>query len=348
MRSFYDEAPTDDFEPPTHMQGMRPERTMIAIDDPEPTMPPDEVVANPIERYEIDRLLGEGSFGRVYAARDTKLGRKVALKLLHDEYLMHPEIRQRFLQEAHAAACIEHPGIVTMFDVGDAAAPYLAMELLAGQSLLERIKHGPMSPTETRAIGRQVASALGAAHRQGVLHRDLKPENIFIVRDPAAVGGERVKVLDFGLAKPTHGASVKTRVATVFGTPIYMAPEQFTQTPNTDPRSDIYALGCVLYHLATGRPPYRGSLREVVTQHREAPVPLVPDPALDAIVRRMLAKDPARRFQTMADVEYALVEERPSMPEITMEIAKQPRLGLLRLVAVLTVAAAAAALTLFV
>ena len=338
MKSFFDEVSTFSVfteEEETSTQTVRAERTMIELEDPEPTQPPDEPddeleieitlppdsIPRPRatggsaieERYEIDRPLGEGAFGRVFAARDTKLGRKVALKLLHREYMENPEIRQRFLQEAHAAACIEHPGIVTMFDVGDDSAPYIAMELLAGNSLLERItKHGAFASEAVREIGRQAASALDAAHRHGVLHRDLKPENIFLVPDPAAVGGERVKVLDFGLAKPTQTASVKTRAATVFGTPLYMAPEQFTPIPNTDPRSDIYALGCVLFQLVTGRTPYQGSLREVVTQHRDAAIPslreLVPNASeeLDLVIQKMLAKDRNARFQSMAEVERAL------------------------------------------
>jgi eukaryotic-like serine/threonine-protein kinase len=338
---------TDDL--PTVLQGQRPDRTALELDDPEPTIPPEPIEADscativtscplalagpvpapprlplPAEpariagRYELEQPLGQGAFGRVFAARDTRLGRRVAIKLLHPEYVQHPEIRQRFLQEAHAAACIGHPGIVTIFDVGDAASPYIAMELLEGESLQARVaRRGPLAIATAREVARQVAAALAAAHRSGVIHRDLKPENIFLVADPAAAGGERVKVLDFGLAKPTLTASVKTRATTVFGTPLYMGPEQFERTPNTDMRSDIYALGCVLYQLVIGRPPFEGTLREVVTQHQWAPPPSLrdADPAvpleLDEVVRHMLAKDPRHRPQTMDEVERAL---RPPAP----------------------------------
>jgi serine/threonine-protein kinase len=381
-KSFLDEVSTFssaqfDDEEATYLQTQRADRTMIELEDPEPTMPPEEPKPRPtvvelvsartgsaLDRYEIDRLLGEGAFGRVFAARDKKLGRKVALKLLHKEYMQNPEIRQRFLQEAHAAACIQHPGIVTMFDVGDESLPYISMELLAGYSLLERLdKHGLFASDTVREIGRQAASALDAAHRHGVLHRDLKPENIFVVPDPAAVGGERVKVLDFGLAKPTQTASVKTRAATVFGTPLYMGPEQFTPAPNTDPRSDIYALGCVLFQLATGRPPYKGSLREVVTAHRESPVPslreFVPDACehLDRVIQKMLAKDLAVRFQTMAGVELALRALAPATaptPVPASKPAPEPASAsggtapkVLQVVTAVAVAIAAAALLAF-
>ena len=252
--SFYDEVATVDHDVPfedhpTSLRLDRQARTMVRIDDPQPTVPPDETDYEAIEmlapdplreparrrpqtpshvpstpstravthppaigRYTLERLLGQGTFGRVYEARDSKLGRKVALKLLNPEQAQCPEIRQRFVQEAHVAACISHPGIVTVFDAGeldDRGTAYIAMELLAGESLHARlIRRGPMPSNKVREVGRQAASALEAAHHAGIIHRDLKPENIFLVPDPAALDGERVKVLDFGLAKPTLTASV--------------------------------------------------------------------------------------------------------------------------------------------
>ena len=321
--SFYDELETSDHELSTSQNSAESLDLTVLDGDSEETIPPDPGPGAPSTqrgpesgRYELERRLGQGTFGCVYAARDTKLGRLVALKVLHAEHAANVDSRQRFLQEAGAAACIAHPGIVTVFDVGtldDADTPYIAMELLDGESLQARLARcGRMSSAKVRQVGSQIASAIDAAHRAGVLHRDLKPANLFIVPDPAAVDGERVKVLDFGLAKPTLTASVKTRAATVFGTPNYMSPEQFEAKPNVDPRSDIYALGCILYELGTGRIPFAGSLREVVTKHRSEPPPsmreLAPEicPELDALVRCMLAKDPKARPQTMAHVGQAL------------------------------------------
>ncbi len=349
--SFYDEVATFEHafedDQPTNLRLGRPERTMIRLDDPQPTIPPEtrepSVVAvrparqttspTTIGRYAIERLIGQGAFGRVFAARDTKLGRTVALKVLHARHAASSEIRQRFVQEAHAAACIAHPGIVTVFDAGeldDNGTAFIAMEMLAGESLHTRLSTGgTLSADTVRELGRQIASTLEAAHRAGVIHRDLKPENIFLVPDPAATHGERVKVLDFGLAKPTLTASVKTHAATVFGTPAYMSPEQCESTRDIDHRSDIYALGCIMFQLLTGRAPFEGTMRELITQHRTVAPPslrkLAPeiDPALEALINAMLAKEPAGRPQAMAEVERML---RPmSDAEETRELPAMPR-----------------------
>ena len=370
--SFYDEVATVDHVAPFEDEqtglryGDRQARTMIQLEDPQPTIPPDvedgdyeaiellqpEPVRTPerkpiprqpsqppvpaVGRYTLERLLGQGTFGKVYEARDSKLGRKLALKILNPEQGQYPEIRQRFVQEAQVTACISHPGIVCVFDAGeldDRGTAYIAMELLAGESLHARlVRRGPMGSDKVREIGRQAASALEAAHHAGIIHRDLKPENIFLVPDPAAIDGERIKVLDFGLAKPTLTASVKTQAMTVFGTPAYMSPEQCESTRDIDHRSDIYALGCVLFQLITGKMVFEGTLRELVLQHRTATPPsirtLVPDadPDLDALIMAMLAKDPARRPQTMGDVARALVpaacetdktKDLPAIPRTT-------------------------------
>jgi len=364
--SFSDEVATVDhvaFEDhPTSLQHDRQARTMIELQDPHPTIPPDveddyeeiKLVAEPVlapsrrpatnpsipstqavGRYTLERLLGQGTFGRVYEARDSKLGRKVALKLLNPEQARSIEIRQRFVQEAHAAACISHPGIVTVFDAGDLddrGTAYIAMELLAGESLHARlVRRGPIPSAKVREIGRQAASALEAAHHAGVIHRDLKPENIFLVPDPAALDGERVKVLDFGLAKPTLTASVKTQAATVFGTPAYMSPEQCESTRDIDHRSDIYALGCVLFQLVTGQLLFEGTLRELVMQHRNTKPrsirAIVPDacPELDALIQAMLAKHPSQRPQTMGDVVRALSGIGVSETAETRDLPALPR-----------------------
>ena len=284
------------------------------------------------QRYQVLRALGEGAFGRVVVARDTKLGRAVALKLLHAEHARNEEVRQRFVQEAHAAGCIGHPGIVSVFDVGEIElegtnTPFIAMELLGGESLQTRIEHaGPLSSARVKEIGIQIASALAAAHLAGVIHRDLKPENLFIVPDRAAIGGERIKVLDFGLAKPQLiAASIKTKAGSVFGTPAYMSPEQFVSTRDTDHRSDIYSFGCILFHLITGRPPFEGTMYELMKAHRSSAPPslrsIVPDASaqLDALVQRMLAKDPAGRPCSMTEIDEALCAPEPR------ELEPEPR-----------------------
>ncbi len=328
LSTYSDEDPTRLRDDP------RAETTRLELEDPKATLPPDPIelpAQRPgasmrmepgarVDRYQLDRLLGQGTFGRVFAARDTKLGRMVAIKVLHAEQASIPEIRQRFLQEANAAARIAHPGIVTVHDIGELAevgTAYIVMELMTGESLQARVARGPLVSSQAKEIGRQVASALDAAHRAGVIHRDLKPENIFLVPDPAVAGRERTKVLDFGLAKATQSASVKTRAATVFGTPVYMSPEQCESTGDIDHRADIYSLGCILYELVVGKPPFLGSIRELVTKHRsERPADLttiVPhvDLELAALVGRMLAKQPAARPGSMAEVEQVLTERRP-------------------------------------
>jgi len=373
--SFYDEVATFDHElevvpdagfdeVPTSLRFDRSERTMIELRDPAPTVPPEppeqlEVeivpprqrwatpaafagggsvasVPAPRDRYTIERVLGQGTFGRVFAARDTKLGRMVALKVLHAQHAASYEIRQRFVQEANAAACIAHPGIVTVFDAGeldDCGTAFIAMELLEGESLHARVaRDGRLPSSKVRELARQIASTLGAAHRAGVIHRDLKPENIFVVPDPATADGERVKVLDFGLAKPHHQtASIKTHAATVFGTPAYMSPEQCESTRDIDHRSDIYALGCVLFQLVTGRPPFEGTMRELVLQHRAAEPPALRklardlDPALEALIYAMLAKDPAQRPQSMDDIVRALSLPPDTDAMSTREMVAMPR-----------------------
>jgi len=287
-----------------------------------------------IDRYELGQQIGQGAFGRIFAARDHKLGRPVALKILHAEHAANTEMRQRFLQEAHAAACIAHPGIVTVFDAGETerggGTAYIAMEMLDGESLQARVaRDGRMTSEAAIEIGRQAAAALAAAHRAGVLHRDLKPENIFVVPDAAATTRERVKVLDFGLAKPTQTASVQTQGASMFGTPAYMSPEQAHDSRVVDHRSDIYSLGCILFQLVTGSPPFDGSLHVLITSHQSVTPPRLSsivadvDPALELLVAQMLAKAPGDRPQAMESVERTLTDATrgPRMTSVTSVVA---------------------------
>ena len=269
-----------------------------------------------IGKYELLDRLGRGSFGVVYSARDPNLERNIAIKVLRLRHLTNGDIVQRFLQEARATARVAHPGIVTVYDCGLVEAArgptaFIAMELLSGESLTKRLaRSGRLAPELAAEIGRQVASALEAAHRVDVLHRDLKPDIIYLVADPAMPSGERVKVLDFGLAK--LGAGGNTQVQNVFGTPRYMSPEQCRSTRAVDHRGDIYALGCILFELVTGHPPFQGDVRQVLRAQQITTPPrarsIVPacPVEFDQLIAEMLAKDPAARPRSMAAVQSAL------------------------------------------
>jgi serine/threonine protein kinase len=276
-----------------------------------------------IGKYTLRRKLGQGGFGSVFAGYDESLEREVALKILNAEHKASDDVMRRFLQEARLAARIGHPGITTVFEcaqitntgtTADGIA-YIAMELLDGESLAHRLhRSGRMTPATAMEITRQIASALEAAHKAGIVHRDLKPDNIFLVKDPAVPGGERVKVLDFGIAKLHHtqASGVHTQTNEVFGTPRYMSPEQCRSATQIDQRSDIYTLGCILFELLTGRPPFVGQTGELFAQHLMVEAPSVLQFVRDTpyhiadLVKRMLAKSEAERPQTMADVQREL------------------------------------------
>ncbi len=277
-----------------------------------------------IGRYEVGERLGKGGFGVVHRAYDNELGREVAIKFLRPEFMTRTQVVQRFLQEARACAKIGHPGIVTVFECGivegtgqrlDGTA-YIVMELLRGESLGARIaSRGKLPPLAAIGIARQLASALQVAHEAGIIHRDLKPDNVFLVKDAAVVGGERVKILDFGVAKlrePDPDENPNTHSQMMLGTPRYMSPEQARAAAKVDHRTDIYALGCLLYELVCGKPPFTGDIGDVLVAHQTQPitppreiVPSIPA-ALDELIVRMLAKDPDARPRTMRIVDEAL------------------------------------------
>ncbi|HEU0034505.1 MAG TPA: serine/threonine-protein kinase [Kofleriaceae bacterium] len=269
-----------------------------------------------VGKYELKEKLGQGTFGLVFTARDLDLDRDVAIKILNPSHQTNGDIVHRFLQEARASARIAHPGIVTVLDCGKVMttigeSAYIVLELLQGESLTNRMtRSGRLAPHTAIEIARQVASGLDAAHRADVLHRDLKPDNIYLVPDPATPSGERVKILDFGLAK--LGKSAHTMMNTVFGTPRYMSPEQCRSATMIDHRSDIYSLGCILFELVTGRTPFDGDLRQLIERHQRVMPPrarsFAPDvpQQLDDLIDQMLAKDPNARPQTMGAVQSAL------------------------------------------
>ena len=247
--------------------------------------------------YEILSHLASGGMAHVYIALQSKLSRKVAFKVLSGTFATNASVSRRFINEALIVAKLHHPHIVEVYDVGETEdhRPFMAMELLEGQGLGERIKAGPMSPAEAFPIVREVAESLAEAHAKGIIHRDLKPDNIFLTVKSG------VKTLDFGIAKVLHGEKDGTeerltRAGTAPGTPEYMSPEQ-ARGQNLDARSDLYSLGIVLYEMLCGRPPFEEPtfLATILMQVQSPPPPLpdsVPAPLSHYIIHRLLAKDP--------------------------------------------------------
>jgi serine/threonine-protein kinase len=268
--------------------------------------------------YRAVELLGEGGMGAVYLAEHPGIGRRVAVKVLHKNYTRDESLLGRFLNEARAANAIRHPNIIEILDSGQQAdgTPFLVMELLEGESLGARIRaHGGLPLPTALDFAYQTASALGAAHKKGIVHRDLKPDNLFIVADPHDPERERIKVLDFGIAKlqQSPSDSVKTRTGTLMGTPIYMSPEQCLGTKTVDHRSDIYSMGVIFYEMLLGAPPFVSEgFGELVNMHLNvAPRPPrserpdIPEP-VEALVMRMLSKAPDQRQADMTEVQLAL------------------------------------------
>jgi serine/threonine-protein kinase len=256
--------------------------------------------------------------GVVYVGGHETLGHRVAVKVLRPELSSNAEMLQRFFNEARSASAIRHPGIVQVFDFGTTpdCRAYFVMELLEGETLATRLAYGRHRHDECCRIGRQVANVLQAAHAAGITHRDLKPDNLFLIPDPDVIGGVRVKVLDFGVAKLAREvelSGVQTREGAAMGTPSYMSPEQCRDASAADARSDIYSLGCILFEMACGRPPFSGAgLADIVAAHLYAAAPhpqsIAPDlpNGLAALIANMLAKQPGARPQTMAAVSHAL------------------------------------------
>jgi serine/threonine-protein kinase len=267
--------------------------------------------------YEILAPLGAGGMGEVYRARDTRLGRDVAVKVLPPHFAGDLDRRQRFEREARAVAALSHANILALHDVGSQFdITFLVLELLEGESLRERLHAGPLPWRKAVELGAGIADGLSAAHAKGVIHRDLKPENLFVTTDG------RVKILDFGLARVGEEGSPHaetgpyspspTQTGTVMGTIGYMSPEQVRGQP-LDARSDIFSLGCVLHEMISGRPPFaRETSADTQTAIlREEPPPLTQSrteqlPELDRVIRHCLEKNREERFQTARDLGFAL------------------------------------------
>ncbi|MEX2270227.1 MAG: protein kinase [Vicinamibacterales bacterium] len=274
--------------------------------------------------YEIVGPLGAGGMGEVYRARDTRLARTVALKVLPDALSGDPTLRARLEREARAVSSLDHPHICALYDIGsEAGVDFLVMALLEGESLGARLARGPLPLEDAIEIGAQIASALAAAHRRGIVHRDLKPGNVMLTKSAAgASGAPHARLLDFGLAK--QGESLAgdaqsrtmtmplTAERTIVGTLYYMAPEQL-EGADVGARTDIFALGLVLYEMVAGRRAFEGassaSLIAAILTAQPTPLmaaaPLAP-PSLDRLVRRCLAKHPDDRWQSAADVAWEL------------------------------------------
>src|SRR5678815_5227560 len=215
-----------------------------------------EVIGN----YRIVSEIGKGGMGMVYRAEHVQLGRPAAIKMLHPQLSAEASIVQRFFNEARAASAIDHPGIVEIYDFGrhsDGRA-YIVMALLGGESLGQRLARGPLLPQDGATIVAQACAALAAAHARGIVHRDLKPDNIFLMPNDLMPGGIQVKLLDFGIAKlaDEQTAGFKTQTGALLGTPAYMSPEQCMGRADLDHRTDVYSVGCILFHLFCGRPPF--------------------------------------------------------------------------------------------
>jgi len=265
-------------------------------------------------KYEVIERLGEGGMGAVYRARRLHIGDEIAVKALHQRFVLDAASVERFRREARSAAMIRHANVVTIHDFGEAQAAdapaYIVMELVRGVSLREVLKREKrFNPQRAVALMRDICAGVGVAHRQGVVHRDLKPDNVIVV--PPADEGERetAKVVDFGLAKLRDMTTEfnLTQTGAVVGTPYYMSPEQ-CQDGQLDARADVYSLGVMLYEMLAGAPPFQAnSLAGIIAKHlNEAPPALPPSlaipPALEAVCRRALAKNPDERQTDAAEL----------------------------------------------
>ncbi len=289
------------------------------------------------ERYELGETLGYGGMSEVHRGRDTRLDRDVAVKVLRADLARDPQFQTRFRREAQNAAALNHPAIVAVYDTGETNTeygplPYIVMEYVEGRTLRDIIKtEGPLDERRAAEIIADVCAALDFSHRHGIIHRDVKPANVMITSNGA------VKVMDFGIARALADGQGVTQTAAVIGTAQYLSPEQ-ARGELVDPRSDVYATGCVLYELLTGQPPFTGdSPVAVAYQHvREDPTPPSAhnpsiSPQMDAVVLKSMSKNPANRYQSAAEMRTDLVRvlsgQRPNAPMVMSAAERTSILG---------------------
>lgn len=310
-------------EPSARMNRSVEHDKSVSSDDPTASGPNKELsYPRQFGHYEILKELGRGGMATVYLANDTRLQRKIALKVPHKSVAADPEYMARFLREARSAANLHHPNICTIFEAGEiAGTPYMTMALIEGKSLTELVAEEFPIPTKRVAmIIRKIAQAMEVAHKQGIIHRDLKPSNIMIDirREPI--------IMDFGLARreDSQDDSRLTQDGLLIGTPIYMAPEVAKKgAALSGVITDVYSLGVILYELLTGKAPYKGTVQAVLVQvMRGQPKPPSAirsdiDPGIEAICLKAMAKDPAERYQTMSEFAYALREYLQNPDSVT-------------------------------
>lgn len=269
---------------------------------------PHSLIGQSVGKYKISRVLGVGGMGTVFEAQHETLNQRVAIKVMHAKLMADQDSVRRFLNEAKTTSLVHHVGLVRVFDYGQLSdgSAYMMMEFLEGESLRARLaKVEKLGVGDALRVTRQIAAALAAAHDKNVVHRDLKPENVLMVPDPETPSGERAKVLDFGIAKvmePENGQVLKTTTGAIIGTPTYMSPEQCRGIGQTSDRSDVYSLGCMLYQMLAGRPPFTGDgSGDLIAKHIvEKPQPLrelapTLGPEIETLVHSMLEKKPETR-----------------------------------------------------
>jgi tRNA A-37 threonylcarbamoyl transferase component Bud32 len=295
------------------------------------------MVGELIGNFRVIAPLGKGGMGEVWLAEHKDIKTRVAIKLLQPQVSADEQQVERFFNEGVAVSKIRHPGIVRISDYGrHEGRAYLVMELLEGEPLSRRVRRAGRLPVERVCdIARQIAGVLEATHAAGIIHRDLKPDNVFVVPDAELPSGERVKVLDFGIAKLTHSAIDITGTANAMGTPAYMSPEQWRASGKVDGRADVYSLGCLAFELATGKPPFVcASVGDACDKHLHAPPPsaraLVPElpAALDNLLAQLLAKRPEDR-PDIAAVKAAFAGFGAPSPSgsLTMPAIATPAVG---------------------
>jgi eukaryotic-like serine/threonine-protein kinase len=279
-------------------------------------------------RYEVGEVIGSGGMAEVRRGRDLRIGRDVAIKLLRPDLGRDPAFQTRFRREAQAAASLNSPSIVTVFDTGEdvidgRVTPYIVMEYVQGRTLREVLNEdGRLLPGRALQVTAEICHALEQAHAAGIVHRDIKPANVMLTE------AGQVKVMDFGIARALTGSSTMTQTATVIGTAYYLSPEQ-ARGEHVDARSDIYSTGCLLYELLTGAPPFTGdSAVAVAYQHvREEPIPpstIEPDvpPDVDAIVLVAMSKNPANRYSSAAEMRADLERSMAGVPVLATPVRR--------------------------